>query len=149
MRHGVHEVIKEESQSTPIKTVFNSSASFPGHRFNDYWAKGLCVVNDMLGVFLRFRENYVAIAGGISKMYNTVHLSPTDQHNHRFVWRDLDVNKRIEHYILITVTFGDKPSGTIAVVALKNIAKLMQGIYPYECKIIMDNSYVDDILFFI
>ena len=114
---------------------------------NDYWLKGPCVLNDMLGVLLRFRQDYVAAVGDISKMYNAVHLSIVDQHVHRFVWRDLEMNERINHYILNTVTFGDKPSGTIAVVALRNTAKLMQGAYPSESKIITENSYADDILF--
>ena len=126
------EVIKEGSKSTPMRVAFNSSASYLGHRLNDYWAKGPCVLNDMLGVLLRFRENYVAEVGDISKMYNAVRISIADRHVHRFVWRNLDKNKDVEHYLLKTVTFGDKPSGTIAVVALKNTAKLLQGTYPSE-----------------
>ena len=35
-----HEVIRPEKKSMPIRIVFNSSASFQGHRLNDYWMKG-------------------------------------------------------------------------------------------------------------
>jgi hypothetical protein len=34
-----HEVLKPEPNSTPVRIVFNSSASFMGHVLNDYWAK--------------------------------------------------------------------------------------------------------------
>ncbi|XP_064111565.1 uncharacterized protein LOC135219065 [Macrobrachium nipponense] len=33
-----HEVLKPESSSTPVRIVFNSSASYMGQRLNDFWA---------------------------------------------------------------------------------------------------------------
>ena len=82
-----HEVIKSSSISTPMRIVFNSSASFKGCVINDYWAKGPSVMNDMLGILIRFRQSVVAIAGDIRKMYNSVLLDHLDQHTHRFLWR--------------------------------------------------------------
>lgn len=35
-----HEVVRPEKKTTPIRTVFNLSASYQGHRLNDYWMKG-------------------------------------------------------------------------------------------------------------
>ena len=67
-----HEVIRPEKKTTPIRIVFNSSASFQGHRLNDYWIKGPDLLNSLFGVILRFRENEVAVAGDISKMYHRV-----------------------------------------------------------------------------
>jgi len=62
-----HAVFSTESKSTPVHIVFNSSAVFQGHRLNDYWMKGPDLLNDLLGVVLRFRENDVAFIGDISK----------------------------------------------------------------------------------
>ena len=39
-----------------------------GHMLNDYWAKGPHLLNDLLGVLIRFRENNIAIIGDIKKM---------------------------------------------------------------------------------
>ena len=142
-----HEVMKTESVSTPMRIVFNSSASYMGQKLNDYWAKGPCVLNDMLTILLRFRENWIAIVGDISRMYNSIKIYVADQHIHRFLWRDLILNKEINHYLLKTVTFGDKPSSTIAIAALKKTAKLSEEKFPEECKIITDSSYADDIIF--
>ncbi|VDI29025.1 Hypothetical predicted protein [Mytilus galloprovincialis] len=141
-----HEVLKPESKSTPIRIVFNSSASYMGHILNEYWAKGPNVINDLLGVLLRFRQEKVATAGDISKMYNSVNLSLLDQHTHRFVWRDMDSSKLPDHYVLQTVTFGDKPSGAIATIALQMTADMCSHTYPDTAKMINKNSYVDDIL---
>ena len=44
------------------------------------------------------------------------------------------------------VSFGDRPSGTIATVALQKMAKMAQEKYPQEAKIIRDNTYMDDII---
>ena len=58
------EVMKPDSQSTPHRIVFNSSAVFKGHVLNDYWAKGADLINSLLNVLLRFRQENVPIIGG-------------------------------------------------------------------------------------
>ena len=141
-----HEVMKPDSKSTPIRIVFNSSSSYMGHKLNDYWAKGPNMMNDLLGVLVRFRQGYVAMANDIAKMYNTVRLSPLDQSTHRFLWRNFDQSKPPDHYQLSAVTFGDKPSGAIALVALQKTAELGKTEYPEAADVILKNSYVDDIL---
>lgn len=115
-----HEVLKLESSSTPLCIVFNSSASYMGQKLNDFWAKGPVIFNNMLGVLLRFRQDRITVTGDISKMYHYVKLCTLDQHTHRFLWRDLDVNRPPDHYVLTSVTFGDRPSGTIAILALRH-----------------------------
>ena len=62
-----HEVLKSNSTSTPVSIVINSSASYMGHVLNDYWPKGTNLLNDMMGVMLRFRQYKVAIVGDIKK----------------------------------------------------------------------------------
>ncbi|XP_033730738.1 uncharacterized protein LOC117320185 [Pecten maximus] len=141
-----HEVLKPDSRSTPLRIVFNSSASFMGHSLNDYWAKGPNIVNDLMSVLIRFREGQVGMAGDISKMYNSVKMSESDQHTHRFLWRDMDQGKEPDHYVMEAVTFGDRPSGAIASMALLKTAELAKELYPEVTQIIKENSYVDDIL---
>lgn len=60
-----HEVLKPGSKSTPLRIVFNSSASFMGHVLNNYWMKGPKVLNDLISVLLKFRENQIALVGDI------------------------------------------------------------------------------------
>ena len=42
-----------------------------GHVLNEYWAKGPDLLNSLLGILIRFRENEIAFIGDIWKMYNT------------------------------------------------------------------------------
>ena len=65
-----HAVLRPEKKTTPVRIVFNSSASFKGHTLNDYWYKGPDLLNNLFGVVLRFRENAVAVCGDITKMYH-------------------------------------------------------------------------------
>ena len=104
-----HEVQNSKSLSTPLRIVFNSSASFMGHKLNDYWAKGPDC-NSLYAILTRFREYPVAITTNISKMYNSIHLSERDQHIHRYLWRDLETNREPDQYVLTAVPFGHRPS---------------------------------------
>lgn len=141
-----HEVLKPESKSTPVRIVFNSSANYMGHTLNDYWSKGPDLLNNLLGVLVRFRENEVAMMGDIKKMYHSVNIGILEKHTHRFLWRDMDTSRQPDTYIIQTVSFGDKPAGTIATVALRKTADLSQETYPEAAEVVKNNSYMDDIL---
>ena len=141
-----HEILKPTSHSTPFRIVFNSSAPFNGHILNDYWAKGPDILNNIFGLHLRFREGLIAFVGDISKMFNTVHLSIFDQHVHRFLWRNMQTEREPDICVLTAVPFGDRPSGCIVMLAMKETASMMKDEYPLAYKIIDEDSYVDDIL---
>ena len=141
-----HEVRNSKSLSTPLRIVFNSSASFMGHILNKYWAKGPDCINSLYAILIRFREYPVAITADISKMYNSIYLSDRDQHVHRYLWRDLETDREPDHYALTAVPFGDRPSGAIALTALHTIANSFKDRNPEAANMIVANSYVDDLI---
>ena len=142
-----HEVLKQDSKSTPCRLVFNASAKFRGQVINDFWAKGPDLLNNPLGILIRFREREHGVAGDISKMYHSVKLKPgVDCHTHRFLWRDMDDFKEPETYMMTAVSFGDRPAGAIAAVALQKTAEMGRSTYPEAADIVENNTYVDDIL---
>ena len=61
-------------------------------------------------LLLRFRENPVTIHGDISKMYHQVR----DQHVHRYVWRDMEVDRDPDTFVKTVLTFGNKPAPAMA-----------------------------------
>ena len=141
-----HEIIKLDSVSTPLRIVFNASASFMGHVLNDYWAKGPDFINNLFGILLRFREESIGLVGDISKMYNSIEMAERDQHVHRFLWRNLNINQEPTHYMMLAVAFGDRPSGTISMVALNLIAEMNRSRCERATYTILRNSYVDDLI---
>ena len=118
-----HAVIRPEKKSTPVRIVFNSSATYQGSRLNDYWKKGPDLLNSLFGVVLRFREREVAISGDISKMYHRIRIPPKDQHVHRYLWRDLEKERDPVTYVKTVLTFGDKPAPAMAQIALQKTAE--------------------------
>ena len=140
-----HEIVRPEKRSTPIRIVFNSSASFKGHSLNSYWYKGPDLLNDLFGVMLRFRENHVAIMGDISKMYHRIMIPERDQHVHRFLWRSLQVHREPDVYVKKVLTFGDKPAPAMAQIALRKTADEGKERYPEAARVLTENTYMDDI----
>ena len=98
-----HEVLKLESKSTPVRIFFNSSANYRGHILNHCWAKGFDLLNSLIGVLIRFRENKIAMIRDIKKMYHAIKTKPTAQHIHRFLWRNMDSSKEPETYIIQSI----------------------------------------------
>ena len=141
-----HEVLKPDSKTTPVRIVFNTSANYMGHILNEYWAKGPDLWNSLIGILIRFRENEVAFIGDVRKMYHTVYVKEIEQHTHRFLWRNMNVARNPDTYVIQRVSYGDKPSGGIATVALRKTAEFGQNEFPEATKIIKENSYMDDII---
>ncbi len=140
-----HAVIRPEKKSTPVRIVFNSSATYQGSKLNDYWKKGPDLLNSLFGVVLRFREREVAVSGDISKMYHRVRIPLEDQHVHRYLWRDLETERDPDTYVKTVLTFGDKPAPAMAQIALQKTAEENQELYPEAAKAIKANSYMDDL----
>ena len=141
-----HGVRKPESKSTPYRIVFNSSLKFMKTCLNDFYVKGPSGLNNLLGLQLRFCEEAIAMMCDISKMYHSIYLSLRDQMTHIFLWRDLNQNIPPQMYVMTALNFGDKPSGSIASAALQMTSEMSQEESPEACRMIIENSYMDDIL---
>ena len=140
-----HAVLNPNSKSTPCRIVFNSSAKFKGYSLNDCLAKGPSMLNDILGILIRFREKEVAFVGDISKMFHSIDISLKDQMTHLFLWRNLDIKKEIQTYAMTKVNMGDRPSSAIVQTSLQKTALEAMNTYPKASKTVLRNSYMDDI----
>ena len=56
------------------------------------------------------------------------------------------IEKEPEIYAITAVNMGDRPSATIAIVALKKTAERKQKELPESAKTICNNSYMDDLI---
>ena len=103
------------------------------------------MLNNLLAVLLRFREERFASIGDISKMFHSIETVEAGQMMHRFLWRDLDVKREPDIYVMTAVSFGDRRSAAIAIIALHKTAEMSIEIFPKASQTIMSNSYMDDI----
>ena len=141
-----HGVFKPNSVSTPLRIVFNTSATFGKISMNECLAKGPSLLNNLYGILLRFRFHPFAFIGDISKMYHSIDIHLPDQMVHLFLWRDFQLDNEPDTYAMTVVNMGDKPSATIAQIALRKTAEREAKQYPESAQIILDNSYMDDVL---
>ena len=84
--------------------------------------------------------------GDIRKMFHAIKMSELDQHTHRFLWRDIKLEQDPEEYVMLSVSFGNRPSGGIAIAALRKTAKISREQYPEAAQVLLNNVYMDDII---
>ena len=105
---------------------------------NDYWAKGPNLLNNVDGILFRFREEIVAAKGDVRKMYHKVRLM--EQHVHRFYWRNCQLQKDPDTYVMTSVSFGDKPT------TLNKTAEMSKAKFHMAISVIKNNTYMDDVI---
>ena len=141
-----HGVYRPDKRSTPLRVVFDPACRYNGVSLNSFLLKGPCLIGDLLGVLMRFREERIAFMGDISKMFLQILLTERDSHVHRFLWRDLDNSKDPIIYRLTRVTFGDKPSPDMASYVMLKLAEEFKDIYPEAAVVLRRDRYVDDLI---
>ena len=139
-----HFAVQKESDTTPVRVVYDGKARYQGHSLNDYLAKGDNMGASLFEVALRFREYEVGVVADISKMFQAVKMTPDDSRYHRFVFRQ-NPDEPIQVYELTTVTFGDKSSPTAATIALRHVASEHGGDDSEIHRVINHQFYVDDL----
>ena len=139
------EVMNPKSKSTPCRIVYNSSARYQGHSLNDHLAKGPSMLNRLLGVLMRFREGKHAFIGDIAKMYHSIGIPLLEQMTHLFLWRNLQADRYPQTYAMTAVNMGDRPSATIAQIALRKSAEKSAQEFPEASELLIKNSCMDDI----
>ena len=131
-----HGIYRPDKKSTPLRIVFDPACQYQGISLNSFLHKGPCLIGNLLGVLLRFREEPVAFVGDISKMYLQIELPEEDTHVHRFLWRNLELTKKPTIYALQRVTFGDKPSPDMASFVMLKMAKDNEEDNPHAATIL-------------
>lgn len=139
-----HFGVLKDSLTTPVRVVYDSKARYQGHSLNDYLAKGDNLNTKIFDVALRFRENEIGIIADISKMFQAIKVTPEDARFHRYVFRE-STDQPIKVYELSTVTFGDKPSPTAAIIALRHVVAENAPENPEMQRIVQEQFYVDDL----
>ena len=140
-------VLNPKSNSTPVRIVFNSSQAYKGVSLNSCLAKGPDrYMNNLIGNLLRWREEAVALVGDIRKMFNSVYLKELEKHCHRFLWRDLEVHRPPDVYVMERVNMGDTPAPAISTEAIYKMADRFENESPEAAKLLKKSSYVDDLI---
>ena len=133
-------VINPHNTSTPLRVVMDCKVGL-----NEHLLAGPNILNDVVGVLLRFRSGLVAFSGDVRKMFLRIFLEPADRPFHCFLWRekpegDLRVLQFQVH------VFGNAGSPFVAVFVTKEHAKRFQQKYPKAVETIHFSTLIDDVL---
>ena len=87
--------------------VFDCTARYKGTSLNDQPLSGPDLINSLLGVLLRFRQEPVSLSSDNETMFHQVMVDPNDIDTLRFLWwPEYDLSKEhIEYTFLVACLY--------------------------------------------
>ena len=129
-----------------IRVVFDCSAQYGGVSLNQQLLQGPDLINDLVGILLRFREEPVAFVADIKGMFHQFYV--TEQHRNllRFLWwKEGDPKKELVEYRMKVHLFGATNSPGCANFGLKRAADDgEQELGKEAANFVRRDFYVDD-----
>ena len=121
----------------------NAASKFRGVSLNKNLLTGPDLLQNLIGIIFRFREQKIAITADIKAMFLQVKVPPEDCKVLRFLWRD-NPNDPVNVYEYGRHILGAKSSPTCSNYALQQVARDNAQESPQVTKLILRNFYMDD-----
>lgn len=139
-----HPVIREDSESTRLRVVFDASArASSGVSINDIQMIGPTIQDSLFNILIRFRQHRFVLSADIEKMYRQVLIDESDRDLQMILWRDAE-NKPMQAFRLNTVTYGYSSASFLATRCLWQAGEECDD--EFIKTIIQNDIYVDDLL---
>ena len=139
-------VCRPERMTTKTRIVFDASAKFQGTSLNEELYAGPKLQNSLFDVLLRFRRFPVAVACDVSEMYLQIRIPIEDRSKFRFLWRNLEVDRKPDIYEFERVVFGDASAPFRAQFVSQENARIYQKEFPHASTTVCKSTYMDDSL---
>ncbi|XP_048576150.1 uncharacterized protein LOC125557528 [Nematostella vectensis] len=129
-----------------IRVVFDSSCEFDGVSLNKVILPGPDLMNNLIGVLMRFRKEEVAVMCDVEQMFHSFHVNPEHRNFLRFLWfENNNPEARIIEYRMNFHLFGNGPSLAVATFGLRATVndgeeKCSEAVRQFVNR----NFYVDD-----
>ena len=136
-----HFPIIKESESTPVRPVMGCDVAL-----NKFLLPGPNLLNEVVGVLLRFRSGRITVAGDIKQMFLNIRLTPADRPYHCFLWNETPGAPEPVIYQFQRHVFGNAGSPCVAVFVLKEHAKQSQKSAPAAVDTLLHSTLIDDVL---
>ena len=93
------------------------------------------LMNNLLGVLMRFRKENVAVMCNVEQMFHSFHVNPAHRDFLHFLWLEgNDPSKPITEYRMNVHLFGNGPSPAVATYGLRRTAVDGKEEYAEEAK---------------
>ena len=125
-----------------IRGVFDSSAVYEGVSLNSLLMSGPDLINNLVGILMRFRKNSIAVTGDIEQMFYQFRVSDKHRDYLRFFWyQNNDFTQPLIEYRMTSHVFGNTPSPAIATYGIRRAVEHSDDdVKSFVCK----DFYVDD-----
>ncbi|XP_053402806.1 uncharacterized protein LOC123550418 [Mercenaria mercenaria] len=125
-----------------IRAVFDSSAQFQGVSLNSVLLSGPDLINNLVGVLMRFRTELVPAIADIEQMFYCFLVEEKHRNFLRFLWyKDNDPSKEMIEYRMTVHVFGNSSSPAVAIYGL---LRTVENSEPDVQHFVRKNFYVDD-----
>ena len=139
-----HHPVFNPNKPDKTRIVFDCAAQYQGISLNSEVSQGPPLMNEMLGILLRFRQGAIAVAADIEKMFYQIKVCPADRDVLRFLWWPQgDLTRAPRPYRMTVHPFGGIWSPSCASFTLQRV--LDCGPQP-AAQLARRNFYVDDLL---
>ena len=138
-----HGVVKEDSVTTPLRVVTNSSLRNGTTSLNGCMFSGPNSLNSMYNIGIRFRCHEVGLTYDLTKAYNSLVTGPVEKHLRRLIWR-FDPDEDWTDYAFATMHYGDLPASNLLEIGRNLTAEEGAHIDPEAAQKIINDTYVDD-----
>ena len=135
------EVIREDSETTKLRIVFDCGAGKPS--LNDRLYKGDAESLKLFENLLQFRLREVAVIADISKAFLQIEIDKADQRFLRFLWQK---DEQINVYQMTRLPFGLVTSPAILLKAIQLQIEKFRKIYPETAEVLSRAFYMDDLI---
>ena len=136
-----HHPVLNPHKPVKVRRVSDAAANYQGTSLNDQFSSGPHLLNSLVSILMRFRQESIAMSDDIEAMFNQVAVPEEDQSVLRFVWRRTPEDK-VDVYQYLRHIFCAKCSPTCSNEQLK----IIRITFPLEAEVVERNFYMDDLL---
>ena len=143
-----HHAVINPNKPGKTRVVFDCAAKYKGVSLNDNLLNGPDLVNSLVGVLIRFRQERVAMIADVEAMFHQVLVREEDCNYLRFLWwENGDMGQPPVPYCMTRHIFGATSSPSCASFALKKCAWDNTTTHSEAAvNTVLKNFYVDDCL---
>ena len=143
-----HHPVFNAQKPGKVRVVFDCSARYKGTSLNDQLLSGPDLTNSLVGVLLRFHQEYIALMSDVKQMFHQVAVAAEDRDVFRFLWwPNGDLTKEPEAHQMQVHLFGATSSPSCRSFALRKTADDNQKDFDVQTIGTLNrNFYVDDCL---
>ena len=143
-----HQPVINPKKPEKLRVVFDCGAECKGKSLNKALMQGPTLINSLVGVLTRFREENVAVAADVKSMFHQVKVKPEHKDFLRFLWWPKgELSKKPVERRMTVHLFGAASSPSCAAFALSYATASFENEYSQSAvNVVKCNFYVDDML---